>query len=81
MTTVKIKMNEAGLRELGAQIARKMESVDRQFRSRHGGKPESEIRPHVKRAFATVGVNLKDSQVQEYAAAVSAGRPYKWVVQ
>lgn len=78
---MKIKINEAGMREMYAGIARKIEDADRRFRSQYEGQPVGVVAPQVAAAFASIGVNLPESQVRDYAEAVSARQPFKWVVK
>ncbi|MCE0510615.1 hypothetical protein LVJ59_16320 [Microbacterium sp. KKR3/1] len=78
---MKIKINEAGMRELYAGIAKKIEDADRRFRRQHEGYPVAEVKPRVKSAFTAIGVNLPEQQIADYAKAVSAREPFKWVIQ
>ena len=78
---MKIKINEAGMRELYAGIAKKIEDADRRFRRQYEGHPVAEVKPRVKSAFAAIGVNLPEQQIADYAKAVSAREPFKWVLK
>ena len=74
-------MNEAGMREMFAGIAQKIEDADRSFRRQYEGKPVDEVKPRVGAAFAAIGVDLAASQIDDYAKAVSAREPFKWVLK
>jgi len=74
-------MNGAGMREMFAGIAKKIDDADRRFRRQYEGKPIEELKPRVGAAFAAIGVNLPTSQIDDYAKAVSAREPFKWVLK
>lgn len=76
-----MKFNEGAMRELYAGVAKKIEDADRRFRRQYEGKSLNEVEPRVKRWFAAIGVELKPGQIADYARAVSAGEPFKWVIQ
>lgn len=76
-----IQWNEDGLRQLRDEVERKIRDADRRFRTQHEGKPVGEVQPHVKRWFAAIGVELQAGQIADYAKAVSAREPFKWVIQ
>lgn len=78
---MEIKWNEAGLRQLREEVGRKIADADRRFRAQYEGKPVAEVQPKVKRWFAGHGVELKPGQIADYARAVSAREPFKWVLQ
>lgn len=78
---MEIKWNEAGLRQLRDEVGRKIADADRRFRAQNEGKPVEEVQPKVKRWFAAIGVDLPAGQIADYAKAVSAKEPFKWVVQ
>ncbi|WP_217183384.1 hypothetical protein [Streptomyces sp. AC495_CC817] len=78
---MEFKWNEAGLRQLRDEIGRKIADADRRFRAQHEGKPVGEVQPRVKRWFAAIGVDLPANQIADYARAVSAREPFKWVVK
>lgn len=76
-----MKFNEGAMRDLYASIAKKIEDADRRFRRQYEGKPIGEVQPRVKRWFSAIGVELKAGQIADYAKAVSAREPFKWVLQ
>jgi len=78
---MKVKMNNSGMRDLFAGIAKKIEDADRKFRAQYEGHPVAEVKPRVKAAFASIGVNLPEQQIADYAKAVSAREPFKWVLK
>lgn len=78
--SVSVKMDDAAMRRLVAEVKRKIEDADRRFRSLHAGEPVEKIEPQVQRWFQRVGVDLQPGQVKDYADAVSGDAPFEWKV-
>jgi hypothetical protein len=74
----KVRINQAGVRDLYQQIADRIEGADQQFRSLWTGKPVAEIEPNVASTFGEIGVTLPADTVRSYAEAVSAGEDFVW---
>jgi hypothetical protein len=76
-----IEFNEGAMRELFADIGRKIEDADVRFRERNEGKPLAEIQPAVQGWFSEIGIELQPGQIADYAAAVAKREPFEWVLQ
>ena len=74
MANSKVKINDAGVRRLYADIAAKIEQADKSFRETHTGYPVDVIVADAPNAFPWLkGVNWND-----YAMAVSNGTPFEF---
>lgn len=71
--------NQQGIDELHAEIARKVEAVDREIRAEWTGKPADEIESHAIAAFAAIGIDFSD--LREYAEAVAQDKPFDFVLR
>lgn len=67
--------------ELTADLTVRVAKVDEAFRVRHAGRQASEIVDAAEHAFADLGMHLSDEQLEAYADAVAAGRPFTFVFQ
>lgn len=74
----KIEVNEDALRKIFEQAATNIEAADQKFRETHSGLPVEVIVAD----FEEFGppVQPTDAQLEAYAAAVSAGEPFEWVL-
>lgn len=77
---VMVKINEAGVRALYRGIAAKLERADRRLRSEYEGRPVDEVLVAAQRMIRGLGMTVPDSKLREYAEAVAAGQPFKWVL-
>ena len=75
---MKIELNDAAIAKLFDEVGEKISAQDKAFRATHTGRPFDEIEPAVRAAFP--GLNLTDESVHDYARAVSAGEPFRWVI-
>lgn len=66
--------------ELTADLTGMARQVDERFRAQHGGMPAAEIVDAAEHAFADLGLHLSDEQLDAYAAAVSEGRSFEFVL-
>lgn len=75
---MKIKFDRRAYRRLVAEAAASIDSADNRFRKTHAGLPVDVIVAD----FATHGpkVDISEAKLQEYAAAVSTGASFDWVV-
>jgi len=76
---VRTTINQAGMLRMQRQIASRIQQADMRFREEWGGQPVEAITPHVRDAFARIGVeNLPSAAIGDYAAAVSKAEPFEW---
>lgn len=75
---MRIEFNEEGMRRMYEEAAANLAAQDEAFRATHTGYPVEVIMAD----FAELGpsVELPESKLREYAEAVSAGEPFKWVL-
>ena len=77
---MKVNLNEAAMKAVYADVAKKIEDADRKFRRQYEGKPVAQVKPRVRAAFAAIGVELPTSQIENYAEAVSSRASFRWVL-
>jgi hypothetical protein len=73
-----IKINTEAIKDMYKEVAKTIDSLDAEVRQEFGGKPAQEIAEPIRKKFADAGINL---DIAGYAAAVSEGKPFQFVVQ
>jgi hypothetical protein len=63
-----------------AAIRRAYLTVDQQFRSAHTGAEAEYLVPKARQAFHRAGVNLTETQLEEYADCVADDRPFDFIL-
>jgi hypothetical protein len=71
-------MNQAGIDQLYAQVAAKIERVDKELRATHTGQPADEVEPIAKAAFAAIGFPLPN--IRGYAESIEQDQSFKIVL-
>jgi hypothetical protein len=67
--------NPEGIEAMFAEVAAKMEAVDRQLRAEFTGRPWQEIEEPAARAFAAIGVNLT-GDISDYAKSIEKNQDF-----
>jgi hypothetical protein len=73
-----IKINTEAIKEMYQEVAKAIDKLDEDVRAEFAGKPVEEIAEPIRKKFADAGINL---DIAGYAAAVSEGKPFQFVVQ
>jgi hypothetical protein len=71
-----VQINPDGIDKVFAQIAAKIEQVDRDIRAEHTGQPADQVAQVASQRFAAAGVNLTPTAILDYAASVEDGEPF-----
>lgn len=74
---VRVKINEAGINALFAEIAEKLNKLDAELRELYTGKPVEEIVDKITQRVIAAGVNTNSQHMREYAEAISTGTPFR----
>ena len=74
------KMNEQGVRDLYKEIAKKVEKEDQAIRRSAQGKTASQVKSLAKRRFASIGLNLTDKNLTDYAKSVVERKDFNFTL-
>jgi hypothetical protein len=67
--------------DIQADLHGMMRKVDESLRERFAGCPVEDIRDPAEHAFGDIGLHLSDEQLDDYAASVSTGRAFSFVLE
>ena len=74
-----LEINDDGLRLIRDEIATRLRQVDDALRQATlVGHPVDDIRTQAKAALATIGLELPDEKLAEYAQSISDGEDYEF---
>lgn len=73
-----VRFNTEAIKDMYKEVAKAIDKLDDEARAEFGGRPIEEIAEPIREKFAAAGVQL---DVEGYAAAVSKGEPFQFVVQ
>jgi hypothetical protein len=66
--------------EINSGMGALIEQTDSAFRAAWVGRPAEDVEAAAEAAFADIGLHLSDEQIGAYAEAVSADRPFTFVL-
>jgi hypothetical protein len=66
--------------EINSGMDELMRQTDTAFRTAWVGRPVADVSEAAEAAFADIGLHLSDEQIEAYAEAVSADRPFTFVL-
>jgi hypothetical protein len=74
-----LEINDDGLRVIHDEMATRLRQVDNALREASlAGHPVDDIKTQAKAALATIGLELPDEKLTEYAQSISAGDDYEF---
>lgn len=71
-----VRINPEGIEKVFAQIAAKIEKIDREIRDAHTGQPADQVVEVASERFTAAGVNMTHQAIEDYAASVEADEPF-----